>query len=130
LGCTTCFAPQIAIPFQSILHKNWVIVSCLVVYLNLLPHSSKNKLSHVFFTHVVACKMQECNHNQMNQLWQKTQPQMGLLWTFWFFHRSEFLKIFFCNIFFKIFKIPPINYITCVNSFWINMNFLKVYKFC
>jgi len=37
---------------------------------------------------------------------------------------------FFCNMFFTIFMIPPINYIIYVNIIWINMNFLKVYKFC
>jgi hypothetical protein len=60
----------------------------------------------------------ECNYNQMSQWWQRTPPQMGLFLTFWFFQRKEFLKDFFCNIFFKMLKIPPINYITCVNYFF------------
>ncbi len=40
-----------------------------------------------------------CNHNQMSQWWQKTQPQMGPLWSFWIFHRKEFLKDFFATCF-------------------------------
>ncbi len=46
--------------------------------------------------------------------------------TFWLFHKKEFLKGFFCNLFLKIVTIPLINYITCVNFFWINMKVLKV----
>jgi hypothetical protein len=70
----------------------------------------------------------DCNHNQISQWWQKTQPQMGPLWSFWFFHKKNFGK-FVCNMFFKIFIIPPINYTICVNSFWINMNLKKLYRF-
>jgi hypothetical protein len=66
-----------------------------------------------------------CDHNQTNQQWQRTQPQMGFFLTFWIFHRKEFLMDFFCNMFFKILTSPPIYYITCVNSFLINTNFLK-----
>ncbi len=29
----------------------------LVIYVNLLPHYNRVELSHLFFTHVVACKM-------------------------------------------------------------------------
>jgi hypothetical protein len=61
----------------------------------------------------------------MSQQWQKTQPWMGPFCTFWLFHRKEFLKDFCCNGFFKILKFSPINYITCVNLFWINMNFFE-----
>ncbi len=59
----------------------------------------------------------KCNHNQMNQQWQRIQPQMGPLWTFWLFHKKEFLKDLFCNIFLKLITILPKNYIICVNSF-------------
>ncbi len=42
---------------------------------------------------------------------------MGFFLTFWFFHKKDFLKDFFCNMFFKIFIIVPINYITCIKFF-------------
>jgi hypothetical protein len=74
-------------------------------------------------------KPKGCNYYQMSQQWQRTQPQMGFFLTFWLFHRNSFFKDFFCNMFFKIFIIPPIYHIICVNSFWIDMNLLKLYKF-
>jgi hypothetical protein len=45
-----------------------------------------------------------------------------------FFIKRIFWRILFYNTFFKIFIIPTINYIICVNSFWINRIFLKMYK--
>jgi hypothetical protein len=39
------------------------------------------------------------------------------------FHRKDFLKDFFCNMFLKILTSAPMNYITFKNSFWVNMNF-------
>jgi hypothetical protein len=56
----------------------------------------------------------------------KDSTTNGPFLTFLFFQRKEILKDFFCNIFFKMLKIPPINHITCVNfKKKINMNFLK-----
>ncbi len=45
-----------------------------------------------------------------------------------FFIERNFLGFFF-NMFFKIFIIPPINYMIYVKFFKINMNSLKVYNF-
>jgi len=38
-------------------YKNWIWVVQLVIYVNLLPHYDKDELSHLLFSHVVACKM-------------------------------------------------------------------------
>jgi hypothetical protein len=46
------------------------------------------------------------------------------------FSKKGIFEGFLLQLFFKTLKIPPMNYITCVNYFWINMNFPKVYKFC
>jgi hypothetical protein len=59
-----------------------------------------------------------CNYNQMNQWWQRTQPQMGLFLTFWFFQRKEFLKDFFCNFFLKRWKFPQ----------WITLLVLTIFE--
>jgi hypothetical protein len=58
-----------------------------------------------------------CNHIQMSQWWQKTPPQMGPLWTFWLFHKKDFLKDIFCNMFLEKNIITPINYMIYVNFF-------------
>ncbi len=75
-------------------------------------------------TYITILNIKWCNHNQMSQQWQWTQPQMGLLWSFWLFHRMDF----FCNMFSKIFTIPPIDHMIFVNYFWRDMNCLKMYR--
>jgi hypothetical protein len=55
----------------------------------------------------------------------KDSTTNGPFWTFWLLY----IKDFFCNMFLKIVTFLPINYITCVNFFWINMKILKTYKF-
>ncbi len=46
-----------------------------------------------------------CNHNQMNQHWQRTQPQMGLIWTFWLFHKKIVFATWFINIYNSLNKL-------------------------
>jgi len=45
-----------------------------------------------------------CHHNQISQRW--TQPQMGLLWSFLFFHKKEFLKDFLQHVLKNIYNSP------------------------
>ncbi len=47
-----------------------------------------------------------CNHNQMNQQWQKTQPQMGLCGHFDFFIEMNFWKIILQHVFLNICNSP------------------------
>jgi hypothetical protein len=72
-----------------------------------------------------------CNHNKMSQWWQRTQPQMGLFMAnvLTFCIKRIFWRIFFATCSLRYYNSPK-NYMICVNSFLINMNCLKVYKFC
>jgi hypothetical protein len=43
--------------FQSLLYKNEIMLSYLVVDISLPPHNNKNKLSDLFFTYAIGHKL-------------------------------------------------------------------------
>jgi hypothetical protein len=46
-----------------------------------------------------------CNHNQIRQQWQKTQPQMGPFLNLDFFIEKIFWQIFLLHVFKNILKV-------------------------
>jgi hypothetical protein len=70
-----------------------------------------------------------CDHNQMNQQWQKIHWGLQyIFWSFSIFHRIDFLNECFCNMLLKIHIISSIHHIFKIKNWWITkICFLSVH---
>jgi hypothetical protein len=109
----------------------WKLGSLLVfnivfIFLMFCTFELHNIINHFF---VVLFYRFGCKYVDRNQWDYFTKGLWVLFNKFSLFHMKEFLNEIFCNLFFKIHIVAPIDHMFCVKRCWINMNFSKCVNF-